>query len=39
MAFRGLLDELYVWLLIRAVSSFEDSGEGGEIVEEMDTEE
>jgi len=39
MAFRGLLDELYVWLLVRAVSFFEDSGEGGEIVEEMDTEE
>lgn len=39
MAFRGLLDELYIWLLARSVSAVEDSGEDGEIVEEMDTEE
>jgi len=33
MVFRGLLDELYIWLLVRAVSSLEDPGEGGGVVE------
>lgn len=39
MAFRGLLDELYVLVLVRAVSSLEDSGEGGGFAEGMDMEE
>lgn len=39
MAFRGLLDELYIWLLARSELAVEDSGEGGGIVEKVDTEE
>lgn len=38
-AFQGLLDELYIWLLARSVSAVEKPGEGGGIVEELDTEE